>query len=411
MRSHIACSITTFIILEIYFKYIMPESIFNAVDTVAVQGLEAMLQEVVRAGTEAGEYRQAAEARYHLKRIELGLPEEDKRDDPLGDKARWEQVNVAWRNFNAEAGEQYKREGKWKEAAFAFYRAERNKDMVEMYVQEGSERSLRCAARFAIEGVDPKLGLDIIIRLDGIYAAFRDLIKIPPESQQGTGDYLIQMLYRTVVQKVTAMVEKKEGKKPEESELPESFSRMVKEVKPLFDRAITEDRTITECRAIISGISEMYGVSEHIENSTDPESIRVGIELMNYSLCYTKCCSDNKGQQEAEEVKRFLTAKLNGTDSDIHYFFEKAEQENKTRDVMSGNNRNARKVIDILQIHRKYSQALEAAERFLSPEERHHIVLPLLEKMGKYDRLATVWKGLGDPVRYALALAKKDTSV
>ena len=35
----------------------------------------------------------------------------------------------------------------------------------------------------------------------------------------------------------------------------------------------------------------------------------------------------------------------------------------------------------------------------------------LLEKMGKYDRLATVWKGLGDPVRYALALAKKDTSV
>ena len=53
----------------------MSETIFEAVDRVKPQGLEAMLGEVVRVASDEHDYNTVWQARFHLKRLELGLPD------------------------------------------------------------------------------------------------------------------------------------------------------------------------------------------------------------------------------------------------------------------------------------------------------------------------------------------------
>ena len=371
------------------------ESIFNAIDAIAAQGLEAMLQEVVRAETEAGDYFQAAEARYHLKRIELGLPEEDKQDDPLRDKAGWEQANEAWRNFYVEAAELYKRDEKWKEAAYAFWKAGRHREAIEMYVRDGSEESLQNAAFFAIKDIDPKLALDIFIKQKDIAHAFQSLEDIRSEDRQKFGEYLIRILYTGMVFTFTATIEEREGKKPEASEPLELLTIMTTKKYPFNEK-------------ILGGITQ---AEQYLEQTIDPETMRMGIELLKVGSSYvprdiiSRLSRLGVDEFKITELRRFLNAKLTGSDEDIDYFIAKAEEEKRKGPDNGFPSIYAGKAIAALRIHRRYDRALEVAERF--QPEVWSTTFGILKDMKDYDRLAAAWRKIDDPVNYALTLSKK----
>jgi len=137
---------------------------FQAIDKVSSQGLEAMLKEIERVAMQEHDYDDVWHAKFELKRIELGLPKNYYELKKTGkNKAKLEQLEKARKQFREEAAELYKADGNLSEAASNFAQADKLKEAMELYLQDGSKDSIVMAIYYAIDRkVNPKLGFDLM---------------------------------------------------------------------------------------------------------------------------------------------------------------------------------------------------------------------------------------------------------
>lgn len=371
----------------------MSDRIFQAMDKVASQGLEAMLREVVRAGSDEHDWFRVWQAQSHLKRLELGLPESaESKEDLERKKDSWQQLMEATNQFRAEAAEHYKAEGKFAKAASNFLEAGRDKEAISMFIQEGSRESLDSAAFLALSsGIDYKFGFDHFIQHGNIETAFSNLNTISfsnnfgIEERQQWGEYLTKAAYRAVVEKIKAEIEKQEGQKPKGETITQLLEGRDNMHIFVYDGNI--DRDFRD--------SLMYANA-----SSDPEIIQIGIELNAFQARKNQEECKKEGYQRTE---MYLKGKLIGSEECIQYLIRKAE-ESQARDN-GGINSDAERAVEVLGYHKKYNVALEIAGRFLSPQHRTRFIL--LEKLGDTQKLAAAYREVDNPIEYALAVAKR----
>ena len=159
---------------------------------------------------------------------------------------------------------------------------------------------------------------------------------------------------------------------------------------------------------ILGGITQ---AEQYLEQTIDPETMRMGIELLKVGSSYvprdiiSRLSRLGVDEFKITELRRFLNAKLTGSDEDIDYFIAKAEEEKRKGPDNGFPSIYAGKAIAALRIHRRYDRALEVAERF--QPEVWSTTFGILKDMKDYDRLAAAWRKIDDPVNYALTLSKK----
>ncbi|NOZ80145.1 MAG: hypothetical protein GXP63_00610 [DPANN group archaeon] len=370
----------------------MSERIFQAMDEVASQGLDAMLKEIVRTGSDEHDYSKVCQAKYHLKRLELGLPEiVDSGKDIEDRKDSLQPLNDVMRQCRAEVAAHYKADGIFLEAALNFIEAGRPKDAIDMFIKEGSERSLADAAFWAVEsGVDYKFGFDYRIQKGEIRTAFDELHRVSDshgigtEEKQRWGEYLTRAAYHAVVDGIKAEIEEQEGQKPK----GETISQLLdgRDAKLIF---------VSDGHIDKNFVNSLRYVSE----SSDPEIIQLGIELYAFLVRH----EEEKHMKEYYEItEMYLKGKLTGSDEYIQYLIKKTE-ENQTNDELDFGKFIAERAVDVLQFHKKYDAALKVAERFLSPE--HKTRFALLEKLGDTQKLALAYRDIDDPISYAMVVS------
>lgn len=373
----------------------MSDRIFQAIDEVAPQGLEAMLREVVRVGSDEHDYSKVWQAQYHLKRLELGLPESAESSEAFESKKdSWQQLSEARNQFRAEAAEHYKADRNFAEAASNFLEAGRHKDAIDMYVQEGSDKSLDSAAFWAVHsGVDYKFGFDLRIQKGELQRAFDDLQRVRfsddfgMEERQQWGEYLTRAVYSAVVEGIKAEIEKQEGQKPKGETIPQLLEGKDDMHISVYDGNIDRD---------------FRNSSMYVSFSSDPEIIQMGIELNAFQARNDR---DEHKKEWYERTEMYLKGKLTGSEDCIQYLIKKAE-ESQLSDKSGFGKYDAERAVEVLEHHKKYNAALEVAERFLSPQRKTRF--ELLKKLGDTQKLATAHREVDNPIEYAIAVAGRN---
>lgn len=338
----------------------MSNKIFQAIDEVAPQGLEAVLMGIVNVATEEKDYSVVAEARSHLKRAELGLPED------MDDSEEWLQLLEASKEYYGEAAEAYKAEERYEEAASNFSNASRYKEAIEMYLKEGSEDSLKMVSFLAITyGVDYKLGIDLRIRRGGITRALGSISEIrDSKEEQRWGEYVIKVFYETVAEQLE---------------------------KPVGG-GDTRERVVDDY--------VFNGLVRYVERSSDPEVINIGIKL-NADKLKDRHLSDGD-KSRIKDTEMSLRGKLTGSDEYTDYFIQHAEESQKgNKDLVDYY---AYQAVEIFEHHKKHNAALQVADRFLDPTNWRRI--ELLKKLGETQKLAETYKNANNPINYAMMVAE-----
>jgi len=335
----------------------MSERLFQAIDETKEKGLEAMLKAINTEAIGEKDYSTAAEARVHLRRLELGLPPNHR--EILGNINRespnFPLLKNAIKESYGEAGDAYEKEEKWEEAASCFSMADRRKKAIEMYLKDGTEDSLDLAAFIALEeGADYKLGIDLRIQRGDISRTLDALSRISNDDErQRWNDYAIKTFYPTI-----------------------------------------SDELATSNKNVLSS-HEFHPLIKVILNSSDSKVIEIGLRLNEDQAKYSWNSEADKSQ--IKDTEMHLRGKLTGNQEYVDYFVQKAEQCDSSsvgRDVWFAMN--------ILEHHKRYNEALQVADRFLGPLDYSRT--ELLKKLGKTQELATAYRGGDCPLAYALTV-------
>ncbi len=369
--------------------------VFDAIDKDSSDGIVPMLNKIAEVKSEDGDYSTVAEVNYHLKMIELGIPKDAERKDIPEEK--WVQLEEAEREFRAEAGEMYTGDERYRKAAFEYLRAGNWEEALQMYILDGSLESINSAESLAIDLKNYELALDLRIERGQVGRAF-DIWKHMPSREN---------------------LEKDDMQELRERIIRHAYSPVVEIIKAQFEPTeIPEGETITELLANVRMGVFFYGsdVNRYIEESIKcamdsniPEIIEIGIE------------SNGIRTQEAEEYRNdyiektemFLLGKLTGDKQYTQYFIEHAEEKQKEGKCDMAESY-ARWAIKLLRYQEKCDDALEVAEKYLSPINSQRI--ELLEKFGDLSNpdnqgLVTDHYRMGNnPIKYAFALAKAGKS-
>ena len=350
--------------IENYFE------VFDAIDEVSSEGLEAMLQKIVEVKSKEGDYSTVGEVKTLIERGKLGIPVDAEIQDIVIEK--YEQLKSAEREFMEEA--------------------------LRMYIQDGSLKSINSAESLAINLENYELALDLRIERGQIKRGFeifeymesrKDLM----DDAQKWREHIIKDAYGPVAENLKANIEGYIGRE-------------------------TQCETIDELLAnnkidyMLAGEDVRRYIKESIKcamNSDVPEILKIGIESNSIKA---------RSEEEHRDVyikntEMFLRGKLTGDEKYTQYFIEHAEEKQKEgKDDMAESY--ATWAIKLLKSQDKGNDALKVAEKYLSSTSSQRI--ELLEDCGNLSdpdtlRLITDHYKMGSkPIDYALALAKAGES-
>ncbi len=386
----------------------MSDRIFEAIDVASGAGIGPSLKVIEVAAATDGNYSLSRKARYLLRQMELGLferselieteqkPQEEEPEKKKSTREEaLEQLEASSKQFHSESGDRYKADGKLKEAADELRRAGRHREAINLWIEEGSVDSLRSASSTALdkEVRDYKLGFDLTLKVWGANQAFKeagDLLyhKLSQEERQGWEEYVLKAVYSSIIDSVKAQVEEKTGKRPGGNTLPQLLETVGdKEIlgKAYYD---LDGRPFIEI--IIAA-----------KKSSNPEILQMGIDFINFkrgSAPYDYQKDSNGGDL------LYLRAKLTGSDEDIQAILKTAE-EKLEKEGKVGWNTQADDVIKILSHYKKHAEALEVAERFLSPTDNERF--RLLKELGDRQKLASAYREIGDHINYVMVVFGK----
>ena len=373
---------------------------FQAIDKVSSQGLEAMLKEIERVAMQEHDYDDVWHAKFELKRIELGLPKNYYELKKTGkNKAKLEQLEKARKQFREEAAELYKADGNLSEAASNFAQADKLKEAMELYLQDGSKDSIVMAIYYAIDRkVNPKLGFDLMIKKEDIRGAFWKLdrdVKFNRKETQQWGEYLTKAVYKELVKRIKKEIEREEGKTPKGETIPHLIKD--RKIEDLFIR----DHDLTHIYDDDLGSPLRYAYY-----SEDPEVLQMGIDMCVFK---NRTLSNEEKKEHFKDTEMYLRGKLTGAQEYINYFIAKATEEKaKKEDYNLIVERYALQAIDLLEHHKKFNAALEVAERFLSPKDVTRCdLLMKVDKTQGMRMLLDHYKKTNNVLNYAFALAEQ----
>ena len=378
----------------------MSENYFHAIDEASSQGLEEALKALDIAAIGEHNYSLSRKVKFLLKTMELGLFESPEKEEteqieqeaPEDQNTPEKQLEEFSKQLHSETGDLYKANGKLGEAAEELRWSGRKKEAIELYIQEGSEDSLRSAASLALGEKDYRLGLDLTLKTSSISRAFdeaSDLIshKISREQVQEWKEYVLRLAYSSIIDSVKSKAEAQTGRKPEGETLPQLLETV-------------------QDKEVLGGIYyDLDAGFIHImltaKSSSNPEILQLGIDFINFKRGSAPC----RGYEDCNRSDLlYLKAKLTGKDEDIQIILNEAEstlKEEGNRDW----NHEAENAIEILSHYNRKAEALEVAEKFLSATHRTRFIL--IRESGDMQRLAGAYRETGDPINYVMAVFGK----
>ena len=293
-----------------------------------------------------------------------------------------------------------------------------------MYSKEGSDGSLSNAASLAIKLGHYQFGFDLMIQKGEINSAFDSLMRIPfPDNfvveNQKWGEYLTRAVYTSAVEIIKSEIERKEGRKPKGSTIPELLAGR--------ERIVANSSLVDTVFTHID--HEFWNSLRYAGKSSDPEIIQIGIELNHilylnsksnrFEQWYQDIGRNLKGEltddeksslsfyrlgERYRETDIYLKGKLTGNEDCIQYLIKRAEETMGERDDWI--NTPAERAIEVLQLRGRDDEALAVAKKWLHPHR--DIRLKLIEKLGRTQELALAYREQNDPINYALAVSGRN---
>lgn len=340
--------------------------------------LETMLNRIVKVKSEEGDYSTVADANYYIEMIKLGIP-----------------VDAEIQDIESRKLEQLKRAEK-----------EYRKEALQMYIENGSRGSLCGAESMALEDGDYETALGLRIERGQVERAF-DILEymnsqknLKEDDMQKYRERIIRDAYGPVVEIIKAEIGKAKIRSPgcDEPDGETIAQLMNPTIVLLYTSAGKTNKSIKNL--------EIY-IEESIKcamNSDDPKIIKIGLESNG---CRPRSYKDNSS---FEDTEMFLKGKLaDDCDQCVQYFIKHAEEKQKEENYDMAESY-AMKAIDILRYHKKGNDALEVAEKYLSPASSLRI--KLLEGSGDLSdpnalKLFIDYYTNRDLIKCAIALARE----
>jgi hypothetical protein len=387
----------------------MDPAVFNEIErTLSAEGADAALDRLCTRLREAKDYNSLFYALLMKKRHELGVspvPTGPAQDLPDSAHAAYED---AIRAAGRLVGGLYLQEGNLPQA-WAYFRMLNEPEPVRQALErhepaEGEDVQALVQIAF-YEGVHPRKGFDWVLKRFGLCNAITTLgsqeLPHPPEVRRACLQALVRALYAELRERLTAEIERREGKHPAEADAPEGTGGVVRRL--IADRPwLFED----DCYHIdTSHLSSVVQMSLHLEPGPEMDLAR---ELCEYG---SRLSGRFLGTHEPpfEDFYRshgIYLAILAGdrVEEGLDYFRAQADK----ADPQEVGTYPAEVLVNLLLRLGRGPEALAVARKHLAGTDGRQLTCPgigeLCQKVRDYRTLAEVAREQGDPVHFLAGL-------
>ncbi len=358
--------------------------VFNAIDAAAPQGLEAMLMAIADTAKDEHDYETYSEAMRALK--------ETRKPAKRPVRKQRKKTDPEKRAFYRESAEGYLRDGNIAGAAEQFQRAGDYKKATELYLQEGSEESIKNAIYLMVyEGVDYARGVMMTFEREGILHTHSLIMssmqyaRVDNETHHKAAEKFVKAAYQRIVDQV------KNGLAKAGEPVPDTNS-----IKELLDG---KDGTCTRYATDLTWL----GYLDHFTIlSDDPHVIRIALEFLDYERNHDR--KSFKDDTSYDIRKMDLKTRMGGREAFPAAFylwnFVHTSDEVTLREVAAGD------LIDVFAKWGQYPAALQIAEMFPDKPMIHgYKRFNILKDMGDPQMLAVAYREAEMPIHYARVLA------
>jgi hypothetical protein len=387
----------------------MDSAIFDELErTLLAEGPDAAARRLCERLRDKKDYASLFYALLMQKRQQLGVspvPTGPAADLPERTHADYEE---AIRQAGRHVGELYLQEGQFSHA-WPYFRMLNEPEPVRRILdayQPSEDEDMQTLVQIAFyEGVHPRKGFDWILQRFGLCNAITTLssqeLPHPPEVRQYCIQALIRALYAELRDRLTAEIERQEGKLPEEASAPTDTHGVIRPLIAGRDWLFGED-----CYHIdLSHLSSVVQMSMHLEPCAELAMAR---ELCEYGQ-HLSGRFVNPGDPPFEDQYRAIgiyVAILAGenVEEGLDYFRKQAEQ----ADPETVGTYPAQVLVNLLLKLDRAPGALAAARKYLASADNRQLSCPsiveLCQKVGDYRTLAEVAREQGDPVHFLAGL-------
>jgi hypothetical protein len=387
----------------------MDPAIFDELEhTLAAEGPDAAARRLCDRLRDNKDYASLFYALLMQKRQQLGvspIPTGPASDLPERTHAEYEE---AIRQAGRHVGELYLHEGKLPQA-WAYFRMlnepEPVRRILETY-QPSEDEDLQTLVQIAFyEGVHPRKGFDWILQRFGLCNAITTLssqeLPHPLEVRQYCLQALVRTLYAELRDRLTAEIERHDGKPPAEANAPPDTRGVIRQLIAGRDWLFGDDFYHID----LSHLSSVVQMSMNLTLCAESEMAR---ELCEYGQ-HLSGRFVNPGDPPFEDLYRAIGIYLailagDNVEEGLDYFRKQAEQ----ADPETVGTYPAQVLVNLLLRLDRAAEALAVARKYLASADNRQLSCPsiveLCQKVGDYRTLAEVAREQSDPVHFLAAL-------
>jgi hypothetical protein len=390
----------------------MDPAVFDELErTLGADGPGAAIQRLCQRLRENKEYSSLFYALLMQKRHELGvslIPTGPAQDLPESAHAAYEE---AIRQAGRLVGELYLQENNLPQA-YAYFRMLNEPEPIRQALekcQPGEDEDLQTLVQIAFyEGVHPRKGFDWILSRYGICNAITTLssqeLPHPPEVKQYCIRALVRALYAELRERLSAEVERHDGKRPPEADAPPDTLGVIHQLIAGRDWLFADDFYHID----VSHLASVTQMSMHLSRC---DELKMARELCEYGQ-HLSGRFTNPGDPPFEDLYRAIGIYLGilaGEDVEqgLDYFRQQAEQ----ADPETVGTYPAEVLVNLLLKLDRAPEALAVARRYLANVDNRRLSCPsiaeLCQKVSDYRTLAEVAREQGDVVHFLAGLLSK----
>jgi hypothetical protein len=319
----------------------------------------------------------------------------------------------AIRNAGRLVGNLYLQDGQLQQA-YAYFRMLNElgpvRDALDAYQPE-PEQDMQPLVQIAFyEGVHPRKGFDWVLSRYGLCSAITTLgsqnLDHAPEVRQYCVQLLVRALYAELRERLTAEIERHEGKRPAEADAPPDTPGVVRQMIAGRDYLFADDWYHVDT----SHLSSVVQMSVSLQPCTELEIARELCEYGGRLSGRFKSAGDPPFEDLYKSHGIYL-AILAGenVEQNLNYFREQAEN----ADPQTIGTYPAEVLVNLLLRLNRPAEALAVARKHLLGPHSHQLTCPsvaeLCQKVNDFRTLAEVAREQGDPVHFMAGLlgAKK----
>lgn len=396
----------------------MDPAIFDELQrTLTAEGPDAAAHQLCERLHQNKDYSSLFYALLMRKRQQLGvspIPTGPASDLPERTHTEYEE---AIRQAGRHVGELYLREGQLAQA-WAYFRMlnepEPVRHILDSY-QPGEDEDVQSLVQIAFyEGVHPRKGFDWILQRFGLCNAITTLssqeLPHPTEVRHYCLRALVRALYAELRDRLTAEIERHDGKPPSEASAPSDTRGVIRQLIAGRDWLFGEDFYHID----LSHLSSVVQMSMHLPPCAELEMAR---ELCEYGQ-HLSGRFINPGDPPFEDQYRAIGIYLailagDNVEEGLNYFHKQAEQ----ADPETIGTYPAQVLVNLLLRLERPAEALAVARKYLAAADNRQLSCPslveLCQKVGDFRTLAEVAREQGDTVHFLaglLADTKQETS-